>query len=69
MAFDKVLHGIKFKSCLRYLDDVLICSETFEQHMSDLKEAFRRFRNAGLKLGPKKCSFAARNCIFKFSGL
>lgn len=64
LLMDKVLHGLKFKSCLCYLDDVLICSETFEQHMSDLKEVFMRFRNAGLKLGPKKCSFAAQSCIF-----
>ena len=64
LLMDKVLRGLKFKSCLRYLDDVLICSETFEQHMSNLKEAFRRFRNAGLKLGPKKCSFAAQSCRF-----
>jgi hypothetical protein len=64
LLMDKVLHGLKFKSCLCYLDDVLICSETFEQHMSDLKEVFRRFRNAGLKLGPKKCSFAAQSCRF-----
>jgi hypothetical protein len=40
LLMDKVLHGLKFKSCL-YLDDVLICSETFE-HMSALKEVFRR---------------------------
>ena len=64
LLMDKVLHGLKFKSCLCYLDDVLICSEVFEQHMSDLKEVFRRFRNAGLKLGPQKCSFAAQSCRF-----
>ena len=28
------------------------------------KKVFRRFRNAGLKLGPKKCSFAAQSCNF-----
>ncbi|CAC5359880.1 unnamed protein product [Mytilus coruscus] len=64
LLMDKVLHGLKFKSCLCYLDDVLICSETFEQHITDLQEVFHRFRSAGLKLGPKKCSFAQSSCIF-----
>ncbi|CAG2218638.1 unnamed protein product [Mytilus edulis] len=64
LLMDRVLHGLKFKSCLCYLDDVLICSETFDQHMSDLSEVLGRFRNAGLKLGPKKCSFAAQSCVF-----
>lgn len=64
LLMDKVLHGLKFKSCLCYLDDVLICSQTFEQHIDDLSDVFRRFRDAGLKLGPKKCSFGAQSCIF-----
>ena len=58
LLMDKVLHGLTFKSCLCYLDDVLICSETFEQHIKDLNDVFSRFRSADLKLGPNKCSFA-----------
>ena len=64
LLMDKVLHGLKFKTCLCYLDDVLICSATFEQHLADLREIFGRFRTAGLKLGPKKCHFAAQSCVF-----
>lgn len=64
LLMDKILHGLKFKTCLCYLDDVLILSETFSQHLADLKEIFQRFRQAGLKLGPKKCHFAAESCIF-----
>ena len=30
MFMDKILRGLTFKSCLCYLDDVLICSETYE---------------------------------------
>ncbi|CAG2216608.1 Retrovirus-related Pol polyprotein from transposon 297 [Mytilus edulis] len=64
LLMDKILRGLTFKSCLCYLDDVLICSETFEQHMSDLQEVFDRFRNAGLKLNPQKCTFANSSAIF-----
>ena len=59
-----MLHDLQFKTCLCYLDDVFICTETFEQHLEDLNEVFRRFRNDGLKLGPRKCVFAAQSCIF-----
>ncbi|CAC5411038.1 unnamed protein product [Mytilus coruscus] len=61
---DKVLHGLKFRTCLCYLDDVLLCSETFEKHLNDLNEIFERFRSAGLKLGAKKCYFANQKCVF-----
>ena len=61
---DKVLSGISFKSALCYLDDVLIISETFEQHMQDLQEVFHRFKQAGLKLSPQKCKFAQQKCVF-----
>ncbi|CAC5414043.1 unnamed protein product [Mytilus coruscus] len=61
---DKILRGLTFKSCLCYLDDVLIYSETFEQHISDLQKVFDRFRNAGLKLNPQKCIFANLSAIF-----
>lgn len=64
LLMDKVLRGLTFRSCLCYLDDVLICSETFDEHVTDLGEIFDRFRQAGLKLNPKKCSFMKNNCIF-----
>lgn len=64
LFMDKVLHGLTFKSVLCYLDDVLICYETFDQHIKDLQEVFDRFRTAGLKLQPSKCHFAQQKCIF-----
>lgn len=30
MFMENILRGLTFKSCLCYLDDVLICSETYE---------------------------------------
>jgi hypothetical protein len=53
LLMDKLLRGLTYRSCLCYLDDVLVCSETFQQHISDLNDIFTRFRNAGLKLNPK----------------
>ncbi|VDI15882.1 Hypothetical predicted protein [Mytilus galloprovincialis] len=64
LLMDKVLKGLTFKSCLCYLDDILIASETFDQHIEDLRNVFQRLSNAGLKLGPKKCTFAQNSCIY-----
>ena len=64
LLMDKVFRGLTFKSVLCYLDDVLICSETFEQHFADLQGVFNRFYSAGLKLQPSKCHFAQRRCVF-----
>ncbi len=37
-----------------YLDDVMIFSETFEEHLDLLKKVFLRLRKECLKLKPKK---------------
>ena len=37
MLMDEILCGLSFRSTLCYLDDVLIFSETFDQHLSDLQ--------------------------------
>jgi len=52
---DLVLSGLIWVSCLVYLDDVIIYSATFEQHLERLAAFFDRFRRAGLKLEPRKC--------------
>lgn len=64
LLMDKILTGLSFRSTLCYLDDVLIFSETFDQHLADLQEVFDRFRSAGLKLSPGKCSFAQNKRVF-----
>ena len=50
-----ILTGLEGKSCFVYLDDILVVSSTFEDHLSHLAELFERLRRAGLRLKPKKC--------------
>lgn len=52
---DCVLSGLTWSTCLCYLDDVVIFSDTFENHLQRLQELFQRFRDANLKLHPGKC--------------
>lgn len=52
---DAVLAGLKWKQCLVYLDDVLVISNTFEEHLCNLRQVWQRLRDAKLVVAPKKC--------------
>jgi transposase InsO family protein len=54
---DLVLAGIKWKCCLVYMDDIIIFSTSFEQHLLDLREVFERIHGAGLFVKPSKCDW------------
>ena len=41
-----------------YLDDIIIFSETSEEHLQRLSLVFQRLRDCGLKLSLQKCAFA-----------
>ena len=55
---EMVLRGLNWDVCLIYLDDIIIFSATFQDHLSRLRQVFDRLRQAGLKFSPKKCHFA-----------
>ncbi len=50
-----VLKGLQWKTLLIYLDDIIILSSTFTDHVQRLDEVLTRLGNAGLKLKPSKC--------------
>lgn len=49
---------------LLYLDDIIVYSKTFEEHLENLKVVFERLKNANLKLNPKKCSMLCTKVAF-----
>lgn len=57
---DNLLRHFKWSTCLCYLDDIIVFSETFEEHLSRLKLVLKCLQDAGLVLNHKKCLFAAR---------
>ena len=59
-----VLAGLECKCCVVYVDDILVCSKTLEEHKEHLQQVFEQLRQAGLKLKPSKCSFPCREVVF-----
>ena len=54
----QVLRGLNWKTCLVYVDDILVFSNSFKEHLQHLEQIFCRLTSAGLTLKPSKCSFA-----------
>lgn len=61
---ERVLSGLQWEICLVYLDDIIVMSSTFEQHLERLEKVFARLRDAGLKLKPKKCNFFCSEVLY-----
>lgn len=52
---DTAMAGLKWKCCLVYLDDIVIYSKTFQDHLRDLEAVFQRVAQAKLSLRSDKC--------------
>lgn len=54
---DQVLEGAEDYSAA-YIDDVVIFSRSWEDHLAHLKEVLGRLKEAGLTVNPQKCAVA-----------
>ncbi|GFT32304.1 retrovirus-related Pol polyprotein from transposon opus [Trichonephila clavipes] len=54
---DNLLRHFKWTMCLCYLDDIIVFSETFEDHLIRLRLVLKCLQEAGLKLNSKRSVF------------
>ena len=59
-----LLGSLQWHMLLIYLDDLLIFSRTFEEHLSRLGMVFKILIEANLKLKPSKCSIGMKSVNF-----
>ena len=56
-TLDIVLSRFKWKSCLVYIDDIIIFSRNAEEHLRHVEEILITLRDAGVSLKIAKCEF------------
>jgi hypothetical protein len=61
---NKILGTSIEKYVMVYLDDVIIYSHTFEEHLKHLEEVLNKIRGANLRLKAEKCYFGANELQF-----
>lgn len=58
------LAGLNWETCLIYIDDIIVFSDSFESHLTRLGDVLDRIAAQGLKVAPKKCSFFQNKVSF-----
>lgn len=54
-SMEECLAGLRDETSQPYLDDNLVHSKSFENHLHDMREVLRRYQAHGVKLTAKKC--------------
>ena len=65
MVVSQVLQGLNWKNVLVYIDDTLVFSKSFEEHLQHLAQVFKRLKDANLTLKPSTCHFAVPKLVQK----
>ena len=59
-----VLRGLSPIFCLVYLDDIIIFSKSFSDHIAQLEMVLSALQTAGVKVKPSKCQFLKQEVAF-----
>ena len=61
---ERCMGELNLRDCLIYLDDIIIFSSTFEEHLERLQAVFERLQQHNLKLKPSKCVLFRRQVTY-----
>ena len=61
---DKILSDIKFKFINNYLDDLVIYSDSFDEHLAHISEVLDRLKKANVTFKLSKVKFASKELSF-----
>ena len=60
---DVLLSGLNWRCCVVYLDDIVVFSNSFEDHLVHLRAVLERVRASGVKLKTSKCDFCSDELV------
>ena len=61
---ENCLGDLRDTVCIPYLDDIIIFSASFEEHVEHTRKVLRRLREHGVKLKPRKCKLFKKEVVF-----
>jgi hypothetical protein len=61
---ERCMGDLHLKECLIFLDDILVYSKTFDEHIERLQAVFSRLAENGLKLKPSKCELLMSSVVY-----
>ncbi|KFD62323.1 hypothetical protein M514_25446 [Trichuris suis] len=61
---ERVLAGLKWSTCLVYLEDIIVFSLTAEEHIEHLAPVLSRLQEAGLKVNSRKCKLFCKEVCY-----
>lgn len=59
-----VLQGLNWRTCIIYLDDIVVYGNSLEQHLHRVDEVLGKIKESGLKLKPGKCHLLQESVNF-----
>ncbi|KAH3851362.1 hypothetical protein DPMN_093842 [Dreissena polymorpha] len=61
---EEIIGDLNLKICIIYLDDIIIFSSNYSEHLQRLNLILSRLKAAGIKLSPNKCHFLKKKVKF-----
>ena len=58
------LGDLRDQVCIPYLDDIIVFSKSFDEHVEHVRQVLQRLKMHGVKLKPSKCKLFHREVSF-----